>query len=183
MKLISVFLLALISFNCTLAIKWIRYEQCVPQWGNDPLGSKTICSDGAIITSIAMALATFNKGCPSTPCDPRTLNDWLKKNNGYQGNQFQWPSVAKLGLTFEGLTKDVAYIQKVFNEGAIVILAVEYGSHWALMTGPWTGLGDKKRFAINDPKFKREACGWDRLANAAVYKKSFFTVQDLLLTL
>ena len=48
------------------------------------MGNKTICDVGCLMSSTAMGIAGV--GIPITPAgilsDPKTLNEWLKENDG-----------------------------------------------------------------------------------------------------
>ncbi len=71
----------------------IDYVQCAAPWLNDPMGqpgscSATICSQGTLVTCVAMLLSWVAQE-PGNP-DPRGLNDWLRAGGGYVGCNLFW---------------------------------------------------------------------------------------------
>eukprot|EP00456_Euglypha_rotunda_P048707 TRINITY_DN3903_c0_g1_i8.p1 TRINITY_DN3903_c0_g1~~TRINITY_DN3903_c0_g1_i8.p1 ORF type:complete len:113 (-),score=11.83 TRINITY_DN3903_c0_g1_i8:170-508(-) len=78
------------------------FSQCDPRWGNIPLGfstTDTICSAGCAMTSVCMALYTWNAVIYNDIAYPTDFNQWLMNNNGYaDGDLLVWNSVAALGI-------------------------------------------------------------------------------------
>lgn len=110
-----------------------------------------------------MGLAGTHIPIKIIPSTPKSLNEWLKNNDGYDGNnlietqvplinpdRIVWPDDAfhkTNDLTFEEVTE---YI----NKGRIVIGNVNSGGHFVLLTGYSTEDGDS--FAVNDPGYNRD---------------------------
>lgn len=93
--LLVVFLIVSASANT-----YPMYKQCDSRWSNEQLGfgSGTICSDGCLVSSVAMALQGLGH-----PTNPSQLNQWLKGHGGYvQGDWLVWAAVNPLGITFQG---------------------------------------------------------------------------------
>ncbi|ETO13815.1 hypothetical protein RFI_23552 [Reticulomyxa filosa] len=70
------------------------YAQCDKAWANDVMGqdNDTICQVGCLMTSVSMALHSWNIPIPLNAeqtafveSTPATLNQWLQANNGYVG--------------------------------------------------------------------------------------------------
>lgn len=108
------------------------YKQCDSSWAKEQLGTsnETICSQGSLITSVAMALKGVDKNF-----NPSTLNTWLKNNKGYIGGSlFVWNSINSLGLVFQGHV-GIAQIRASFDAGKVVIVEVKATGDWGVMTG------------------------------------------------
>lgn len=126
--LIPLFLL-LPSFNLN---KFATYSQCDKQWANDTLGTsnKNICQGGSLMTSAAMALRTAEHNYT-----PKTLNAWLRDNNGYvSGNLLVWTALNRLGLTFKGFIAN-RDIKANLDAGNLVIVNVRNSGSWAFAIG------------------------------------------------
>jgi hypothetical protein len=107
------------------------FKQCDNAWRNEQLGfgSGTICSDGCLVSSVAMALNGLGHGN-----NPSTLNQWLKGHGGYvNGDWLVWASVNPLGITFQGKVSNSA-IKSRIDQGYVVILNVHNGGHYVLAT-------------------------------------------------
>lgn len=75
------------------------FKQCNPQWGNQQYdySSETICQAGSLLSSLAMGLAGTGNNF-----NPGTLNQWLKKNDGYYSGVILLRSIDSLGYRFIG---------------------------------------------------------------------------------
>eukprot|EP01016_Furgasonia_blochmanni_P036003 TRINITY_DN4052_c0_g2_i3.p2 TRINITY_DN4052_c0_g2~~TRINITY_DN4052_c0_g2_i3.p2 ORF type:complete len:190 (-),score=78.75 TRINITY_DN4052_c0_g2_i3:146-715(-) len=175
MKVFALFCIALVAGQALAQTKWAYYSQCDPKWADDSLGSRSICAIGCLMSSVAMALTTFNRPCGATPCTPKALNSWLRNNGGFSGNLFVWGSIAKLGLNFEGWDTARGNMKAAFKAGKIVILNVNGGRHWVLMIGEVPG-----GFKINDPGYNKNVYADNEVVDSGIFKKTFFTVEDML---
>ena len=175
MKIVALLIVAaLISSN--YAINFKHYRQYDPAWKDQTLsGGQTLHKVGCLMSSVAMILTTFNRPCGASPCTPGALNSWLKKNNGYQGNNFVWGSVASLGLAYLGQPSDKAVIANHVKSGNFAILNVRKGGHWVLATGV-----DSGSFPVNDPGYPKTSYTFAEVVRAGIFKKTFFTLYDLL---
>ena len=145
------------------------YKQCDSRWGSDQLGSSsaTICSAGCLMSSVSMVLADCSKSISGAVATPRTLNSWLRNNGGYvQGNLFVWGSVGSFGLGFVGKAYSANDIQSYFRQGKAVILNVNNGGHWVLMTGI-----SGSSYLVNDPGYARTSYGFGEVVEAGIYNK------------
>ncbi len=98
---------------------------------------------------------------------PKTLNSYLTNNGGYaQGDLFIWGSVAPFGLSYVGQTRDQTAIRNYFSSGHAVILNVNNGGHWVLMTG-----SSGSSYLVNDPGFSRTSYTSGDVVLAGVFKK------------
>jgi hypothetical protein len=81
------------SFSNFAAIETPFYLQRDEQWKNETIGSgETLAKVGCTVSSLAMALEHY--GVPFTP---KTLNDALKRNDGYtRRGWLQWNAVSRV---------------------------------------------------------------------------------------
>lgn len=135
----------------TLTLNYPVYKQCESTWAKEQLGTsnETICSQGSLITSIAMGLKAIGKNY-----NPSTLNTWLKSNRGYIGSSlFVWNSINSLGLVFQGHV-GVSQIRASFDVGKVVVVQIQSTGDWAIMTG-------YKDFSINVNDAKKGSSKYD----------------------
>ena len=145
------------------------YKQCDSRWGSDRLGSnsKTVCSAGCLISSVSMVLNGCGRTISGAAATPKTLNNYLTNNGGYaQGDNFIWGSVATFELSYLGQTGDHYATRNYFSSGHAVILNVNYGTHWVVMTGE-----SGTNFLVNDPGFSRTSYTSGDVRNAAIFKR------------
>ncbi len=145
------------------------YKQCDSRWGSDRLGtsSDTICSAGCLMSSVSMVLADCGKSIGGAVATPKTLNAWLTKNGGYvSGDLFVWGAVNSFGLTFVKKAYSSADITTLFKQGKAVILNVNNGGHWVLMTGI-----SGSNYLVNDPGFSRTSYGFGEVVEAGIYTR------------
>lgn len=70
-----------------------------------------------------------------TSYNPKTMNEWLKKNNGYvREDNFVFNSVDKLGIKYKQFIHN-NNIKPSLDAGNVVILHVHKGTHYVLATG------------------------------------------------
>ena len=161
-KLVVIALLAAVAFTYPL------FKQCDSQWGSDALGNsggKTVCQSGCTISSISMVLNDCGKTLDGSAANPGTFNTWLKSHSGFSGNLFVWGSIATFGFSYQGKVTG-SDIDSHFNQGHAVILNVNNGGHWVLMTGI---SGDN--YSVNDPGYSKTSYPKTGVTQAAVYTK------------
>jgi hypothetical protein len=152
--------------QCRQNKKHPHFRQCDDRWRNDKLGSSsTICKVGCLITSISMALNGNGKRINGNIPDPKNFNQFLMKNNGYQGNNFLWYSIGSLGVRYVGQLRDIASIRKAVCENKIVTMNVDKGAHWVLAIG----VNSNGSFEILDPSRPRSSLPASEVLRAGVY--------------
>eukprot|EP01038_Epipyxis_sp_PR26KG_P009444 gene9444-12725_t len=154
------------STNLTIPFIYPLFKQCDPAWGDDLMGSKTICSVGCLMSSTAMGLSGTNipiKYKPEVTSTPKTLNVWLQNHDGYQDNNLvesQVPLIDPSRISWPDdafhKTNDLSYSEVVsyLDKGRVVIANVNNGGHFVLVTG--YSLEDMDTFAVNDPGYTRD---------------------------
>ena len=162
-KLIALATLAVIGSTYPL------YKQCDSRWGSDQLGtsSSTICKAGCLMSSVAMVISDCGRSIGGASATPKTLNTFLKNNGGYaSGNLFVWGAVSSFGLSHVGFATTASSIQSYFKQGKAVILNVNNGGHWVLMTGI-----SGSSYLVNDPGFARTSYSFGEVVDAGIYNK------------
>ena len=166
---------AAVAGNVTIPFAFPLFKQCDPRWSEDIMNTKTICQVGCLMSSTSMALAGTDiliKSSLGVSVDstPKTLNVWLKNNDGYDGSndliesavpnidpaRIVWPEDAmhrENDLSFEEVA---SYLDK----GRIVIANVNDGGHFVLLTG--YSLEDKDTFAVNDPGYAKDTYSYSK---------------------
>ena len=155
--------------NVTIPYEYPMFKQCVDEWGDDLMVTKTICQVGCLMSSTSMGLAGTNIEIP-TNCEdgtgkligsnPGSLNKWLRDNNGYDDeNDFIEPVAQQINpdrvIWPEDAmhkTNDLSYetVVNYLKAGRVVIGNVMNGGHFVLLTG-YSDDGDT--FSVNDPGF------------------------------
>ena len=114
----------------------------------------TMRSNGCLVTSVAMILADCGKKIDNAIVTPKSLNTWLIKNKGYEGKSFLWESLRKFGLKLVAKNSNPNQIAAHFELGKHVILNVNKGGHWVLVTGVSVNSKGKIVYSVNDPGYK-----------------------------
>ena len=162
------------SVKATVPFQYPLYSQCDSHWGNDMMGSKTICAVGCLMSSTSMALAGTKIPIippPSTQnvaSNPGTFNAWLKVAGGYDDNSFIEPVAEKLDPSrvfwpadAMHKTSDLSWdtVVSYLNKGRIMIANVNAGGHFVLVVGYGD---DKDTLFINDPGYNRDSYSFSK---------------------
>ena len=128
------------------------------------MDTKTICDVGCLMSSTAMGLAgagiPIQAGVDSTP---QTLNEWLRNNEGYSGNnlietQVPLSDPSRIFWPDDGFhkTNDLSFevVCSYLDKGRIVIGNVHDGGHFVLLDGYSAEDGDT--FHVRDPGFHQD---------------------------
>ena len=119
------------------------------------------------MSSISMIMNGCNLQIDSEDANPHTLNRWLTYNGGYVGqNLYIWGSVQKYGLVFQGKTQDPVEMKAAYDRGEAVVLNVNHGRHWVLMTGY-----NDTAFKVNDAGYQKDAYLITEVVNSGHYVK------------
>lgn len=158
----------LLNVSATIPFEYPLFKQCNSTWGDDYMGTKTICMVGCLMSSTAMALKGTDINIESSSSDPQTLNDWLIDNDGYDNNnliegqvplinpdRISWPDDA-----FHS-TNDLSFstIASYLDKGRVVIANVNDGGHFVLLIGYGD---DNDTFYINDPGYTKETYSYSQ---------------------
>lgn len=116
-----------------------------------------------------MVLADCEKKIVGQPANPKTVNEWLINNNGYQFDSYLvWDSFHQFGMHYVGKTSSHSEIRNYFNAGHIVILNVNNGGHWVLLNGFVTS---PQLYLVNDPGHPQGTYDFDEIVSAVVYTR------------
>lgn len=129
------------------------------------MDTKTVCQVGCLMSSTSMGLAgvgiVIKRNIPS---NPKTLNEWLRRNDGYDGSndliETQVPLIDPSRISWQDdafhKTNDLPYdtVVSYLQKGRIVIANVNNGGHFVLLTG-FSADGDT--FFVNDPGYQRDS--------------------------
>ncbi len=154
---------AVAALNTTIPFEFPLFGQCDDKWGDDYMGTKTICQVGCLMSSTAMAIAGSNILIDDNDSTPKTLNVWLRDNEGYSNNDLiesQVPLIDPARITWpeDGMDRDknLSYdtIVEYLEAGRIVIGNVNEGGHFVLITG--YSSEDHDTFVVNDPGYHKD---------------------------
>jgi hypothetical protein len=165
----------IVLFYCIILLLYfyfILFFQCDSRWGDDYMGDKTICQVGCLMSSTSMALAGTEIPILTTPTEldstPKTLNIWLKNNNGYDNNNLiesQVPLIDPSRIVWPEdafhTTNDLSYhtVASYLDKGRIVIANVNDGGHFVLLTGYSE---DEDTLMVNDPGYTRDSYSYSK---------------------
>ena len=119
-----------------------------------------------------MILADSGKTIDGEIVTPKSLNTWLRNNNGYSDKLFVWGSVAKFGLNYVTKTSNHKQIAAFHKLDKAIILNVNKGGHWVLLTGISANSKGKIVYSVNDPGYyKIKSYAESDIVNAAIFTK------------
>lgn len=158
------------SNDTVIPFEYPLFKQCDKKWSDDIMDTKTICQVGCLMSSTAMGLAGVDIPIKSIlkifdiHSTPKTLNIWLKNNDGYDGSNDLIESAVpnidpeRIFWPDDGMhrTNDLSFdkVQSYLDEGRIVIANVNNGGHFVLLTG--YSSSDNDTFTVNDPGYDKE---------------------------
>jgi len=137
-------------------------------WKDDKIGSttSTIHGVGSLLTCFSMVLNKKDQQVNGQTVTPKTLNEFLGKNNGYIGNELKWDWQSKFGLKRSLIKKplDKRQIADFTCQGKVVILHLD--EKYVLATG-----FDAKTntFSVNDPTSETKSINEALVIGAVVY--------------
>jgi len=124
------------------------------------------------MTSLAMALNTFNETMNGKTINPETFNSWLIDNGGYvDENLLVWAAGNPLGSLqflkyYSGYgSLPTSQFKSIIDNGDPVIVNVREGSHWVLVIG----YQNSEIYYVNDPGFSNTFYNYSSMGNFIVY--------------
>jgi hypothetical protein len=133
------------------------YKQCASLWGMDIYDrtGETICKKGCALTSAVMVLRYYGvtTGIDGKEVNPRNLNEWLIKNDGYTPfGGIVWGTVTrysngKISFTIINGRNDEVLNHDLCNGKPVI---VEVSNHFVVATGTMCS-NDETTWSINDP--------------------------------
>lgn len=182
--------LMLISLIYASSFSW--FSQTDSRWKHNRLGSSTsIGKSGCVVSCLSMLL---NAEASNPYMTPDRLNDWLRKNGGYSGNNMRWqiPGLIDgegLGMELEAQStryNDWAFLRDELEKGNKVIVKVAgRRSHWVLvvkMDGPYNKASS---YYVNDPGMskyeERTLAYWGGFRSSRSYSGNWLDEQAFIL--
>ena len=161
------------SAGCHVERRYPLYKQCDHKWRCQPLGvSTTICKGGAIVCSIASAIAGSGRTIKNQPVNPYLINEYLMSNNLYYKDYFDYSSVSEFGLVFRGQYSDIKTIKDGICSNKVVILSVNKGRNFVLASGFLDGI-----FYVNDPQYTKNSYREEEIVFGLIYDLTIVTIK------
>jgi hypothetical protein len=186
-KYILLYILA-ITITLIQATGFSWFSQSDARWKSNRLGGGTsIGKSGCVVSCLSMLL---NAEASNPYMTPGKLNDWLRKNGGYSGNNMRWqiPGLIDgdgLGMELEGQStryNDWNFLEDELTKGNKVIVKVAgRRSHWVLVVRR-DGPKDKaSSYLVNDPGMteyeERTLAYWGGFRSARSYSGNWLDEQ------
>lgn len=164
------------------------FSQTDSRWTNKALGGgSSIGRSGCVVSCLSMLL---NAEASNPYMTPDKLNDWLRKNGGYYGNNMRWqiPGLIDgdgLGVELVGQStryNDWDFLSTELAKGNKVIAKVAgRRSHWVLVVKQ-DGVANKAAsYSVNDPgmkEFEERSLGyWGGFRSARSYSGNWLDEQ------
>lgn len=140
----------------------------------------TICGQGCAMSSVSMALAGYGVQINGAVPTPQSLNNWLRKNNGYHCMDndccnlvLDAPTwIAPNQVRCLGESDQAPFLptlRKMAEAGIVVLLHVPNPGphHFVLMTGLVPG--NETAFAVNDPYYTKFQYDYTEIHDVLVY--------------
>jgi hypothetical protein len=158
MKNYLLILATLMVFINVYASDFNWFSQNDSRWKSERLGrGSSIGRSGCVVSCLSMLL---NAEASNPYITPDKLNDWLRKNGGYAGNDMRWQIPGEIdgsGLGLELVAQstkynDWSFLSSELEKGNKVIVKVAgRRSHWVLVIKQ-DGPSDKaSSYLVNDP--------------------------------
>jgi len=158
MKKYMILILLTITAINIVASEFSWFSQNDSRWKSNRLGgSSSIGRSGCVVSCLSMLL---NAEASNDYVTPDKLNDWLRKNGGYSGNNMRWQIPGQMdgsGLGLELVAQstkrnDWSFLSSELEKGNKVIVKVRgRRSHWVLVVKR-DGDSDKaSSYYVNDP--------------------------------
>ena len=90
-----------------------------------------------------------------------------KKGFDFGGEEFHWDKIMDAGLKYKGEVNNYRNILQEFEKKMVVILNVEKGNHWVLMTGTYLD-NDVK---VQDPKDEKKMYKTTEIVKAKIFER------------
>ncbi|EGC38213.1 hypothetical protein DICPUDRAFT_29096 [Dictyostelium purpureum] len=152
-----IFTLGVVASSVVIPYSYPLYKQCDSRWGSNEIINQTVCNVGCLMSSCSMAIAGKGITLDGNLSNPGSLNEWLRNNEGYVGDDLLEESVLENisnGIQWVGSYPASAFtmdeVVDMINKQVVVIINVLQGAHFVLAVGY-----DQTNtvFYVNDPGF------------------------------
>lgn len=189
MKKYLLILATLMVFINVYASDFNWFSQNDSRWKSERLGrGSSIGRSGCVVSCLSMLL---NAEASNPYITPDKLNDWLRKNGGYAGNDMRWQIPGEIdgsGLGLELVAQstkynDWSFLSSELEKGNKVIVKVAgRRSHWVLVIKQ-DGPSDKaSSYLVNDPGMtkyeERTLAFWGGFRSARSYSGNWLDEQS-----
>jgi hypothetical protein len=161
----------------TIPFHYPLFKQCNSSWANEIMVTTTICKVGCLMSSVSMALNGHNILIDGQLSNPHTLNQWLRKNGGYDNNDDLYEDIVPkinpqrivwLGSKIPGKSLSPEVVkQYLLSKNTVVIANVRDGGHFVLVVGFDETL---TKWYVNDPGFDVEYYTYDQVVGWRLFK-------------
>lgn len=186
-KYLILIVLTLILIN-VYASDFSWFSQNDARWKSSRLGSgSSIGRSGCVVSCLSMLL---NAEATNTYMTPDKLNDWLRKNGGYSGNDMRWQIPGQIdgsGLGLELVAQstkrnDWNFLSSELDKGNKVIVKVSgRRSHWVLVVKRNGPENKAASYLVNDPGMdkyeERTLAYWGGFKSARSYSGNWLDEQ------
>lgn len=159
MKKITIITIIVILCSALSAGNFSWFSQNDSRWNSERLGSSrsSIGNSGCVLSCLAMLL---NTEASNTRMTPDRLNDWLRRNGGFAGNNMRWQIPGEIDGSGFGLElvsqsarrNDWDYLSGELSKGNKVIVKVAgRRSHWVLVVEQRGPANVASSYIVNDP--------------------------------
>jgi len=169
------------------------FSQTDSRWKSDRLGRSTsIGRSGCVVSCLSMLL---NQEALNPYMTPAKLNDWLRKNGGYSGNNMRWqiPGLIDgdgLGMELQAQSysyNDWAFLSSELDKGNKVIVKVAgRRSHWVLVVKQDGPANRAASYLVNDPGMteyeERTLAYWGGFRSARSYSGNWLDEESFNLS-
>lgn len=148
-----------ISIKNACPIYMTKYSQTNPAWNMNMMnGQCTINNSGCVISCMAMMMAS-QLGNSSGSYTPATVNNYLNNNNGYSGCSIvNWDIPVAMdgsgGVThaeYNTVPNNWTWLDNQLALCRKVVVNVNGGSHWVLITARTGASGQGLNYRVQDP--------------------------------
>ena len=175
------------------AVNFSWFSQSDARWKSEQLGRSTsIGRSGCVLSCLSMLL---NAEASNPYITPDKLNQWLKANGGYSGNNMRWqiPGLIDgngLGIELQAQStryNDWEFLSSELEQGNKVIVKVAgRRSHWVLVVGQEGPANEAASYIVNDPGMKeyetRTLAFWGGFRSARSYSGNWLDEQSFNLS-
>ncbi|MCD8479870.1 MAG: C39 family peptidase [Candidatus Cloacimonetes bacterium] len=188
MKKFLIALIITILMTHAVAAEFTWYSQTDSRWKEKRLGGgSSIGRSGCVVSCLSMLL---NAEASNSYMTPDKLNEWLRKNGGYSGNNMRWQIPGLIdgdGLGMELVAQSTRYndwnfLSSELEKGNKVIVKVAgRRSHWVLVVKRDGPVNKASSYYVNDPgmkEFEERTLGyWGGFRSARSYSGNWLDEQ------
>ncbi|CAD8088292.1 unnamed protein product [Paramecium sonneborni] len=129
------------------------YTNCSQKWfDKEMLGSKTICSSGSMVSSLAMILQSSSRTINSRPVNPEVLNRYLITKNGYkEDGEINFAVLNEIGLHLVRTVSDLGTAMEYYKNDFYIVLNLNFGKNYGVLIGYKEIDNQITQYIINNP--------------------------------